>query len=83
MSINSIKNLKHDVKMDAKITPTSSRRCQKDVKNDRGGPRDATKPSKWHPRGAMLDLYEFYRCFKAPKEPHVIRGAHARSAGKR
>ena len=83
MCINTIKNVKNDVKMDAKITPTSSRRRQKDVKNDRGGPRDATKPSKWHPRGAMLDLYEFYRCFKAPKEPPVIRGPRAQSAGKR
>ena len=83
MSINSIKNLKNDVKMDAKITPTSSRRHQKDVKNDRGGPRDATKLSKWHPRGAMLDLYEFNRCFKAPKEHRSIRGPRARSAGKR
>ena len=69
--------------MDAKITPKSSQRRQSDVKNDRGEPKDATKPSKWHPRGAMLDLYEFYRCFKAPKKPQVIRGARARSAGKR
>ena len=83
MCINSVKNIKNDVKMDAKIIPKSSRRQQRDVKNDRGGPRDATKPSKWHPRGAMLDLYEFYRCFKAPKEPHAIRGPRARSAGKR
>ena len=69
--------------MDAKITPKSSQRRQSDVKNDRGEPRDAPKPSKWHPRGAMLDLYEFYRCFKAPKEPFAIRVAWARSAGKR
>ena len=83
MSINSLKNLKNDVKMDAKISPKSSQRRQSDVKNDRGEPRDAPKPSKWHPRGAMLDLYEFYRCFKAPKEHRSIRGPWARSAGKR
>ena len=83
MSINSTKNLKNYVKMDAKITPESSRRHQRDVKNDHGGPRDATKLSKCHPKGTMLDLYEFYRCFKAPKEPLLIRGAWARSAGKR
>ena len=76
MSINSLKNLKNDVKMDAKITLKSSRRHQKDVKNDRGGPRDATKPSKWHPRGAKLDLLVFYRLSRRPQSPGGMhRGA--------
>ena len=56
---NDVKIHKKNVRIYTKIAFKSSKRRPRGVQNDPSGPIDAERSSKWHPRDARLDLFEF------------------------